>query len=115
MKIKEVTREHILFDNGNKIEYEMYDSPVCYVDNYADFEQIEDMAYTTDFPENLVFEKVSGFGFRFGGAGTYMFFVPCYSEQLGYYCYEVRIIYNGKPVLEDVECVEPDDNEGDEE
>jgi len=34
-----------------------------------------------------------------------MFFVPCYSEQSGYYSFDVEIYYNGKQVL-NLECEE---------
>ena len=37
-------------------------------------------------------------GFRFGDNQA-MFFVPCYSEQNGYYSSDVDIYYNGNAVL----------------
>lgn len=108
MKIKEVTSEHILFDNGSEITFD-HDQDCC-EDNYADFEQIEEAAWDCEFPESLLFEKVDGSGFRFGGHGTYMFFVPCYSEQNGYYTTDIDIYFNGKQMI-NLECKEVLDGE----
>ncbi len=83
MKIKEIDFEHILFDNGSKITFD-HDQNCCEW-NYADFEQLKDtVAMDIDFDENLIFEGVDEAGFRFGNKEN-MFFVPCYSEQNGYY------------------------------
>lgn len=103
MKIKQVNEEHILFDNGSIITF--YHDQDCCECNFADFEQLEEAAMECEFPENLIFEKVDGSGFRFGGAGTYMFFVPCYSDQNGYYSSDIDIYFNGKQVL-NFECEE---------
>lgn len=48
--------------------------------------------------EELLFEAVDEAGFRFGNEGN-MFFVPCYSEQNGYYSTDLQIFYNGEEVL----------------
>ena len=97
MKIKKITGEHILFDNGSKITYD-HDQSCCEW-NYADFEQLKDtVAMDTEFDENLIFEAVDEAGFRFGNEGN-MFFVPCYSEQNGYYSTDLQIFYNGEEVL----------------
>ena len=95
MKIKKVDDGGIYFDNGNIIE--AYHYPDCCENNYADFEQLEQLAYDTEFDENLIFEE-SDFGFRFGNEGK-MFYVPCYSIQNGYYSSEVTITYKGADVL----------------
>ncbi len=95
VKIKEVTKEHILFDNDSEITFE--DSPDR-SHNFADFGQIEAIAMNVDFPEELRFEKVRDTGFRFGFDG-YMCFVPCYSEQNGYYTTDINIFFNGRQVL----------------
>lgn len=100
MKIKEVTDEHILFDDGSDIISD-YEQDCCET-NYADFEQLDTIARITDFDPDLVFEK-SDYGFRFGNKPNKMFFVPCYSIQNGYYSNDLTIYYNGKEVL-DVEC-----------
>lgn len=97
MKIKEVTTEQILFDNGYKITYGH--EPDCCESNYADFDQLDDIARDTVFDEDLTFEEVPESGFRFGNNNGKMFFVPCYSDQNGYYSSDVEIFLNGKSVL----------------
>lgn len=97
MKIKRITDEYILFDNGSKITYDHYQD--CCECNYADFEQLADTGVETeDFTEPLTFEEVEDRGFRFGNPGK-MYFVPCYSCQNGYYGFDVDIYYNGQQVL----------------
>ena len=101
MKIKEINEEQILFDNGFKIEYDHLQD--CCESNYADFKQIEPMALNYEFDEDLLFEKVEDSGFRFGNKNGLMFFIPCYSEQNGYYVSEINIYYNNIKVL-NLEC-----------
>lgn len=99
MKIKEITDCGIVFDNGNSLT-DCHERDCCET-NYADWCYLKDEMggeiFNIDFDENLVFEE-SDSGFRFG-SGINMFFVPCYSEQNGYYSSDVDICYNGKPVL----------------
>ena len=86
MKIKQVTNEAIVFDDGYGHDWAItfsHDQDCCEY-NYADFKQLEPLAYETEFDEPLQFEAVHEAGFRFGNNGK-MFFVPCYSEQNGYY------------------------------
>ena len=94
MKIKSVTEDGILFDDGSIITCEQTD-PGSYSYNYADFKHLDDTALDVDFPKELVFESVQGSGFRFGFGNT-MFFIPCYSEQNGYYDDNVDVFYNGE-------------------
>lgn len=97
MKIREVTIEYILFDNGSKITYDHCTD--CCEYNYADFEQLDDLAMAHDYdPQSMKFEVVKYCGFRFGD-NRRMFFVPCYSEQNGYYSSDIQIYYNGEQVL----------------
>ena len=96
-KISTVNYELIGFDDGSTITY--FHNPDCCEYNYADFEQLDDIARKTDFDtNNMVFESVKGAGFRFGNENK-MFFVPCYSEQNGYYSDDIEIYYNGEKVL----------------
>lgn len=97
MKIEKVNECGIYFDNGNYI-LDSHDVMYCEY-NYADYEQLEELALETEFDEELIFEEVKREGFRFGNEGK-MFFVPCYSVQNGYYSSDVNILYNGKKVLE---------------
>lgn len=102
MKIVNADRDGIYFDNGNRITYNHRQE--CCEHNYADFEQIDDLALQAEFDENLIFEEVPRSGFIFGNEGN-TFFVPCYSEQNGYYSSDIKIYYNDIEVL-NVECRE---------
>lgn len=98
MKIKEIQDEQIIFDNGETIGFR-HDADCCEW-NYADFNQLDDIARNATFTSPLVFEKVEEGGFRFGNQPNRMFFVPCYSEQNGYYSSDLTILYNGKEIIE---------------
>jgi len=104
MKIKEVTDEHILFDNGSTITFDH--AKDCCEYNYADFTQLDELALDCEFnEETMQFEAVDRFGFRFGSKNSNMFFVPCYSEQNGYYSSDVDIFFDNNCVL-NLECEE---------
>lgn len=97
MKIEEITETKIIFSNGNEIRYDHEQD--CCEHNYADFDIIEhDIYIDYDFSENLEFVFVDHLGFVFGSDG-HKIFVPCYSEQNGYYTTEIDIYYNDKLVL----------------
>lgn len=91
MKIKNITNDLIEFSDGSSITFD-HEADCCEF-NYADFEQVDDLARGYDFQSPLRFEAVNGSGFKFGDARR-MFFVPCYSEQNGYYSDEVDIYYS---------------------
>lgn len=98
MKIKEIADEKIVFDNGDIISYDHIQD--CCEFNYADFESLEDPYYGachTEFNTPILFETAVG-GFRFSNEGK-MFYVPCYSEQNGYYTADLDIYYNDNLVL----------------
>lgn len=97
MKIKEVNTNYILFDNGSRITFDHEQD--CCETNYADFEQLEDLALEYEFENDLIFEVVPENGFRFGSKGTPMFFIPCYSDQNGYYSSDIDIFYDGRHEL----------------
>jgi hypothetical protein len=107
MRIKEVNEEKIIFDNGNYIWFD-HDQDCCEW-NYADFLNLtkQNIFYNYDFDTELEFEFIEGMGFRFGSNGHWIF-IPCYSEQNGYYTDEIDIYYyshkatkerNNKPYL----------------
>ena len=98
MKIKEIQDEQIIFDNGETIGFR-HDADCCEW-NYADFNQLDDIARNATFTSPLVFEKVEESGFRFGNQPNRMFFVPCYSAQNGYYSSDLTILYNDKENIE---------------
>ena len=103
MKIKNVTDNFIEFDNGNKITYK-HDQDCCEY-NYADFSILNEnnVNYSFNFNPELTFDFIYGMGFRFGSVDTYgnmhWIFIPCYSEQNGYYSDNIDICYNDKVVL----------------
>ena len=99
--ITNVNDNFIEFSDGSRITYD-HDQDCC-EDNYADFKQLEDYAHKHKFYLPLRFEAVENAGFRFGDCRM-MFFIPCYSDQNGYYTDQIDIYYshnnNGnKPVL----------------
>lgn len=97
MKIVKTDENFLEFDNGSRIAG-THEADCCEY-NYADFDTLDDIARNTEFTEPLDFEFVEDEGFRFGNKPLKMFFVPCYSEQNGYYSNEITILYNGKFVL----------------
>ena len=97
MKIIEVNDEKLLFDNGSVITFD-HEQDCCEF-NYAQFDALEPLAFKVEFDEELTFEEVEEAGFRFGNLPQKMFFVPCYSDQNGYYSSNICIYYNGKQVL----------------
>jgi hypothetical protein len=97
-KIIITEQEHLEFTDGTTIT--SYHEPDCCEYNYADFEQVDDIARNYDFDTSkLRFEKVDGQGFRFGD-DKQMFFVPCYSDQNGWYSDRVDIYLNNDFVFE---------------
>lgn len=104
MRILNVTEDFIEFDNGKVISFE-HDQDCCEI-NYADFEQLDSLAREVDFSEPLVFESCD-YGFIFGNQPINMFFVPCYSEQNGYYSNELDIWYDDKEVIHGIKCPSP--------
>lgn len=97
MKIVFVDDAKILFDNGDEITFDH--SRDCCEWNYADFNQLDDVARSTEFNSPIEFEAIENSGFRFGNRPSKMFFVPCYSCQNGYYSSDIDIYYNGNNVL----------------
>lgn len=102
VKIKNVTSDAIRFTDGSIMSHQ-HDQDCC-ENNYASFTDIDDLATEWEFELPLQFEKVNGYGFRFGNPNK-MVFVPCYSEQNGYYSSDVDIYFNGEMVL-NIECEE---------
>jgi hypothetical protein len=100
IKVIRAEQEYLEFSDGTTITSE-HDADCCEY-NYADFTQIDDLAKDWEFEHPILFEE-SEFGFRFGNKDK-MVFVPCYSEQNGYYSYSVEIYYNGNRVFERIEC-----------
>lgn len=89
MKIRKVDG-CIEFDNGDVILSDH--TPDCCEYNYADFDQVEKVALDTEFTYPITIEACE-YGFRFGNPPQKMFFVPCYTEQNGYYSGDVEVLY----------------------
>lgn len=98
MKIKRVSNHEIVFDNDSTISFDH--CPDCCEHNYADFSTLNEnnVYYDYDFNPELEFKFVGGEGFKFGSDDKWIF-IPCYSEQNGYYSSDIDIFYNGKYVL----------------
>lgn len=93
---KIITAEENLlkFSDGTVITADHYQD--CCEWNYAKFEDLDDIAMTTDFDtKSLEIEVVEGSGIRIGNKPSKMFFVPCYSSQNGYYSSSLDIYING--------------------
>ena len=91
-RIDEINEDYIRFEDGSMITFQHYQD--CCEWNYADFEQLDDLARSAMFDTaNLTFEAVEGSGFRFGNKDGRMYFVPCYSVQNGYYSSDIQIFY----------------------
>lgn len=101
MRIVEVNEEYIEFSNGKRITYD-HDQDCC-EHNYADFEQLDDLARNYEFGDELYFGSIEKQGFSFGDARR-LFFVPCYSEQNGYYNDSIDVYYDGKRVIDGLVC-----------
>ena len=98
MKIRAIRTDYIKFNNNALITFD-HDQDCCEY-NYADFEYLRDEPGIMDYDfdeDNLKFEFVENAGFRFGD-NRRMFFVPCYSEQNGYYTCNIDIYFRGQIV-----------------
>ena len=105
MRIKKVTDEAIIFDNNKEITF---DHPQdCCEYNYADFSILTPnvVNYDYDFDENLEFEMIPDLGFKFGSNERWIF-IPCYSEQNGYYTTEIDIYFGTKRNPKEVLCLD---------
>ena len=90
------TEENLIeFSDGARITCDHEQD--CCEWNYADCDQLDDLARGYDFnTAKLTFEAVDGSGFRFGDRPERMFFIPCYSEQNGYYSSDIDVYLNGE-------------------
>lgn len=99
MKIKRVEENKIIFDNGDTITFG-HEQDCCEY-NYADFLYLtpNDINFNFNFQYPLQFEAIEELGFKFGSNGRWIF-IPCYSEQNGYYTTDIDIYFthNGRKV-----------------
>ncbi len=106
MKIKSWDDERITFDDGSYISYN-HEQDCCEY-NYADFSVLDVMlGNEKDYVEFDSFEitTVDDGGFlitlylpdkRILRCQEHKIFIPCYSEQNGYYTTDIEIIYSDK-------------------
>lgn len=88
MKIKEITSEHILFNNGTQIE--SYHDQDCCEHVYADFEQL---LTTTIMDEEFTNEDLQQIRpIEDAGLKLKTYLIPCYNEQNGYYSSDLTLI-----------------------
>lgn len=99
-----IAEENLLkFSDGTTITADHYQN--CCEHNYAKFDDLDDVAMATDFDtKNLEIEVVEGSGIRIGNKPSEMFFVPCYSEQNGYYSSALDIYINDIDWVRLAEC-----------
>ena len=95
--IVDINDECIEFSNGKCICFDHIQD--CCEHNFADFEQLDDIARNYKFTLPIRFEKSGDHGFRFGDNKS-MFYIPCYSDQNGYYSNKVDIFYGPKSIME---------------
>ena len=101
MKIVKWTEDYVYFDDGSYITYD-HEQDCCEC-NYADFSILEVMYHGEAF-EYYKIQAVNGAGFLlklyqddgdkpilFGRTGYLNIFIPCYSEQNGYYSSDLEI------------------------
>ena len=87
MRIKEITNEHILFDNGAEITY--YHDQDCCENVYADFEQLKTTAIMNEEFRTLKPKFIKDTGVKLKS-----YLIPCYNSQNGYYSSDLELIIN---------------------
>lgn len=101
-KITTVLENFIGFDSGDRISCD-HDQNCCEY-KYADFDNLDTEARNYDFDRTKMRFEACDYGFRFGDCSERMFFVPCYSEQNGWYTFDIDVYFNGVKVLKGIQC-----------
>lgn len=103
MKIKNITEEEILFNDGTVVTYN-HDQDCC-ENVYADFNALKDTDIFDKEFKDVKIEGVNGSGIKMNG-----YFIPCYNEQNGYYSSNLEIVIKSlgkdKKVIDISEFVE---------
>lgn len=111
MKIKEIKREEIIFDNGYILNF--YHEQDCCENVYADLGILKTYNVSTktgktidikdiDFEESLdkLIEGINEAGFNMISKIGEKFFVPCYNEQNGYYSSNLELFLTYREVMD---------------
>ena len=94
-KIIAINEDEIVFDDGCKITYTYQQDSFAY--NYADFQQLDDLGRNAEYDTSIMeFAYCGDYGFTFGSKNGRKYFIPCYSEQNGYYSSDVDIQWTDK-------------------
>lgn len=103
MKIKSISEDKIVFDNGNYLEYRHEQD--CCERVYADFKNLQvftDVGANAVKSDDLVFDpdltkhitQAEGVGFMIEDKNGVRLFVSCYDCQNGYYSDDLTLIYH---------------------
>lgn len=102
-KIKEITHEGIIFENGEAIIHRHIQD--CCERVYADWEYIKRDISPFIKCDEIKIEPVEKSGFRIQfGDNHYPMFVPCYNEQNGYYGDSLSLELVNEEVLKEGYC-----------
>ena len=123
MKIKEITDEKIIFDNGNYLTF--HHNQDCCEWVYADFEHIQVVtnlgancvdSNELEFDEELekYIAPINSLGFIIEDKHGIKLFVSCYNRQNGYYSSDLELQYfkmaPTKIIIDISNCVQDDIN-----
>ena len=110
-RLLKIEDERIIFEGGHCLSFDHEQD--CCENNYADFSVFED--YVGKFfvnADKVQIRFVDGSGFLLEGfmddlicSYQWPIFVPCYSEQNGYYTTDISIYWDGKKIGEGT-CIE---------
>ncbi len=88
MKIKEITSDYALFDDGTKLS--SYHDQDCCENVYADFEQLKTTAIENEeftYEDLLQMQGIEDTGVKIKG-----YLIPCYNSQNGYYSSNLEMV-----------------------
>ena len=97
MKIKGYNGEAIRFTDGSSITFDHEQD--CCEWNYADFSVLDVFYHGEEFKDYHIAHDISGFLLILEETRPYhdmRIFIPCYSEQNGYYTDQIDIYVNNK-------------------
>lgn len=106
-RLLRIEDDRLVFDGGHCLSFDHEQD--CCENNYADFSVFDDYVWKFFiFEDSLELEFVQGYGFVLNGYVDALFsstpcswpvFVPCYSDQNGYYTTDIDIYFDGNKIL----------------